>query len=505
MSADRRVLMIGLDAGDPVLIERWTEEGLLPNLARLKATGVYGRLQSSARYLSGSPWPTFYTGQPPSSHGIYHDFQWRHENMGYARPAWDWLPNVPFWRRLDRQVHVVSYDVPMALGCQSASGIEVTGWSAHDSLTPPQSHPPELLDEIRAKFGEWPMEAEGYGRSSLSELLDLRRRLLEDTERSTELAKWLLARDWDLGLVVFGALHRGGHRLWDRSSLRGPVDEESGAFFDGALRDLYQACDRAVGQLVAEASDATILVFSVHGMMANTSRADLLDGMLTRVLRGKDAELPKSSGLRRLGEALPLGLRRRLTRALPLPVQAFLMTRWTAGGIDWSETPAFTLRADLQGYVRINLEGREPEGIVPSSAYDETCERLEEGLLSFRDAQTGEPFVTAVRRSSGLFTNGPHSDRLPDLIVSWEETPAATHSSVESDRYGRVERSTPGRIPNARSGNHRPEGFLIAHGNGIPADGSFRSDAHILDLAPTILELLGTQTDVPLAGRSLSL
>ncbi len=502
---NRRVLLIGLDAGDPLLVERWTEEGVLPNLARLKAAGAYGRLQSSARYLSGSPWPTFYTGRPPSSHGIYHDFQWRHEHMGYARPSWDWLPNIPFWRQLEDEVRVVAYDVPMALGCQSASGIEITGWAGHDSLTAARSHPPDLLDQIRAKFGEWPMEAEGYGRSSPSELLDLRRRLLQDIDRSKELAKWLLERDWDLGLVVFGALHRGGHRLWDRSSLRGSLDGQDGAAFDGALRDLYQACDRAVGELVAASPDATVMVFSVHGMMANTSRSDLLDGMLTRVLRGRDAELPKPGRMRRLGEALPLGFRRRLTRALPLPVQAFLMTRWTAGGIDWSNTPAFTLRADLQGYVRINLAGREAEGIVSSAAYGELCERLEQGLRSFRDAQTGEPFLTDVRRASDVFMDADRTTRLPDLLVLWDETPAASHSAVESERYGRVERSTPGRIPNARSGNHRPEGFLVAQGDGISAGSRIRADAHILDLAPTILDLLGTRAATPLAGRPLSL
>ena len=94
----RRVLLIGLDAADPELIERWTADGTLPHLAALRRGGLSGRLATSAQYLAGSPWPTFYTGQPPSRHGIYHDYQWRHERMGFAAPTRDWVPASPFAR-----------------------------------------------------------------------------------------------------------------------------------------------------------------------------------------------------------------------------------------------------------------------------------------------------------------------------------------------------------------------------------------------------------------------
>lgn len=506
MAADRPVLLLGLDAGDPALVERWTDDGTLRHLARLRSEGTYGRLDSAARYLAGSPWPTFYTGQPPSHHGIYHDFQWRHESTGYATPAWDWVPALPFWRRLNGEVRVVAYDVPMTLGCQSATGVEVTGWASHDKLAPPSTHPPDLLDEIRGRFGAWSVKPEAYGRSSLRELLELRRTILENVERSTELVKWLLGRPWDLALAVFGGPHRGGHRLWDRSSIRGPIPDGPGTTFDGALRDIYRACDRAVGELATLAEGATLLVFSVHGMMVNTARIDLLDGMLANVLHGEDAATPEASWVRRLGEALPLPLRRLATRAVPQSLQNLLVTRWSAGGLDWSETEAFTLRADLQGYVRINLEGREPRGIVPPSAYEELCERLMEGLASFRDADTGEPVVAEVRRATpDLLPEGPRADRLPDLIVRWVDASAVGHRAVVSSRHGRVERRTPGRIPNGRSGNHRPEGFLIARGEGIPAGGRLPSNANILDLAPTVVELLGARVDVPLAGRPLPL
>lgn len=66
-----RSLMIGLDAAEPELIERWTGNGPLPTLRALRGRGSFGRLGSPAAWLVGSPWPAFYTGTPPSETGLY--------------------------------------------------------------------------------------------------------------------------------------------------------------------------------------------------------------------------------------------------------------------------------------------------------------------------------------------------------------------------------------------------------------------------------------------------
>ncbi len=497
--------MIGLDAADPVLVDRWIDDGSLPHLGALRKGGVYARLRTSAMYLAGSPWPTFYTGQPPCHHGIYHDFQWRHEGMEYARPGFDWLSAMPFWRALDGGLRVVAYDVPMTLNCEGSTDVEVTGWASHDNLGPPVTHPPELITEIKRRFGEWHVTPEAFGRSSLDDLLALREELLENTRHSLELSKWLLQRPWDFGIVVFSALHRGGHRLWDRSSIANSVNGKQGEAFDCTLRDLYVACDRAVGQLVDLAGDATVIVFSLHGMMANSTRIDLLDEMLARTLRGPEASAGSRSIARRLGEAMPLSWRRLLTRSVPVALRNRMMTLWSTGGRDWNATEAFTLRADVQGYIRINLQGREPRGIVPPGQYDSLCDRIAEGLCSFRDASTEDPVVEEVRRARDVFENGARTDRLPDLIVRWKDTPAAAHRALFSDRLGRIERETPGRIPNGRSGNHRSEGLLIARGTGITAGTTIDQGADILDLAPTAIDLLGVDPPGLLFGKPIPL
>jgi predicted AlkP superfamily phosphohydrolase/phosphomutase len=500
----RRLLLIGLDAADADLVERWTADGSLPHLAGLKRAGTWGRLNTSAKYLTGSPWPTFYTGRPPSDHGIYHDFQWRQERMEFAAPSTDWLPVRPFWRGL-AGVPVVVHDVPFTPGTEPLNGVEVTGWGSHDKLVPPESYPADVITEIRRRWGDAPMGPDEFGRASLGRLRAMHGELLELTKRSAEVAHWLLTeRPWRLGIVAFGALHRGGHRFWDRSGVDGPLPPSATAWHDGALRELYRAADAAVGRLVATAPDAAVFVFALHGMMENSARVDLLDAMLARVLYGPEAARARPGLLRRFGEAIPVPLRRALTKSVPVALRDRLITRWSTGGVDWARTPAFTLRADLAGYIRINLQGREPQGIVPAAELGALCEQISEGLATFRDADTGEPLIQAIDRTTDVFPAGERTDRLPDLIVRWRPTSGAVHAAIQSPELGRIERATPGRIPNGRSGNHRAAGFLIGRGAGIAAGGQLRGDAHILDLAPTIVRRLGADAPAPLAGTVLS-
>ena len=219
--------------------------------------------------------------------------------------------------------------------------------------------------------------------------------------------------------------------------------------------------------------DADLIVFSLHGMMANVARVDLLDEMLARVLfwrrAGRAAE-----GLRpppRRGAAFSLAARHHETHPSSA-LQNRLMTAWTTGGIDWTRTPAFCCRADLQGYVRLNLKGREAKGsVAPGVEAEALTARIRDGLMTFRDEDSGEALIEAVVAVDEIMPPGPCRDLLPDLLVMWRTTPQTGLRRVVSPQLGRVARAAPGegRGPNGRSGNHRPEGILFAAGRGIEA------------------------------------
>jgi predicted AlkP superfamily phosphohydrolase/phosphomutase len=247
------------------------------------------------------------------------------------------------------------------------------------------------------------------------------------------------------------------------------------------------------------------MVFALHGMGPNNDRTSILPEMLARILAGgwKDnspaRQARPTDWLRGL---VPAELRARVKQRLPQSIQDKLTLHWRSSGLDWSRTEAFVVFCDLDGYIRINLRGRERDGIVPLEGYRPLCERIADGLRTFRDADTGEPLVSDIGFAEQIFADGPMCKHLPDMVVRWNPAAAASHRSVVSELFGSIEWPTPGRHPLGRSGNHRRRGFLIAAG-GPFAVMQVPGEAHILDLAPTALDLLGVRAPASFEGRSL--
>jgi predicted AlkP superfamily phosphohydrolase/phosphomutase len=504
-SPRKRVLLLGLDAAEITLVTRWMNEGALPNLASLRDRGTFGPLGSTAQWLVGSPWPTFYTSSPPEEHGFYHYLMWRPDRMDTERPSADRLDVVPFWRRVGHQDRkAVAVDLPIVYPPPPFPGVEISGWATHEIIEHAASHPPELIEEVRARFGQPPVAAERSHFLTSREVLGVRDDCIRTTRMVTEAAAHLMDRHpWDLFLLTFWAPHRAGHLLWSAANrVERAVPEEVERELDEALKQVYVECDRAVGRLVARAGDDVVTVaFSLHGMGPNTSRTDVLRPMLSRVL---DDGLDRPPGLaRRLRSLLPLRLRAEIKHRLPQALQDRLTDFWRTGGMDWDRAKAFAVFGDLDGYIRVNLRGREARGIVePGGEYEAVCRRVIEGLRTFVDADTGELVVSEIGRREDLYPEGARSAYLPDLIVRWAPTPAAEHRALVSPRYGEIPWPTPGRHPQARSGNHMPDGFLVAAGPGIP-DGGELAAAHIMDLAPTVYGLLGLDPPAEMRGRPL--
>lgn len=514
-----RVLMIGLDAAEPALIERWADDGSLPHLAGLRERGTYGRLASSARWLVGSPWPTFYTGTTPGDHGFYHYLAWSAEKMAAVRPNPTTHPLTPFWRGLTAQgTRCVTLDIPLVFHDEPFADVEVNGWATHEVLVPPASHPPGLFKQIVKRFGPPPIEAEHYALEPVGELLRMRDEMNVASAKVGELGAWMMqAHGWDLCMVGLASTHRGGHKLWDDTGVAGEMSAAERAEHADALRQVYIGCDRAIGELTAAAErdggPVTVIAFSLHGMGHNTCRTELMGEMLGRVLGQRpvpdesDATTRCTDGSPGLSDRLrgliPASWRHAVKSRLPLSLQDKLTAFWRLKRTDFSTTEAFALPADLQGYIRVNLAGRESAGIVePGEPLRALRDRIERGLRSFVDPETGESVVESIAWTADLYPDGGSRDLLPDLLVRWSERPVAGTARLRSPAFGAIDWPTPGKNVTGRSGNHRPEGFMVASGPGF-GSGRTLPTADILDLAPTVCDLLGRDTPWPMRGRSL--
>jgi predicted AlkP superfamily phosphohydrolase/phosphomutase len=515
----RKVVVIGLDSADADLVDRWCREGHLPVLASLRARGAWGRLGTTADVLHVSGWPSFYTGTTPDRHGLYHAYVMRPGCQVPVRPRPHESPEPFFWKLLsDAGTRSLVVDAFMNCPLEGFAGTQVVEYGTWTWFAEPTTRPRELQDEILAKFGPYPAEDHSKVLTP-PDCAGFRDRLLRGAARKADLVTWLMRREsWDFAFTVFGEPHPAGHYLWHLHDASHPAHPGDGAGPLGtALRDVYAAIDAAIGDIVRDLpSDTLLLVVSVDGMGPNWSGSHLLEEALRQLGLYVTADAPRRSDgdeagprpargrkdlVKRLRGLVPAPLRVAVSRhLLPHHVKERLNLRWMTTDIVWSATRAFLIANANEGYIRVNLAGREPEGIVaPGAEYEQLCESLLDTMRELVNPRTGRPAARSVRRADDLY-RGPCRDRLPDVIVGWDPAAGLT-TELFAGACGLVKTARPAwETAPFYTGNHEPRAFVIAHGPGIPA-GMALDGAHVLDLAPTLLAAFGVPRGPSMDGR----
>lgn len=496
------VFMVGLDGADWKLVQRLMGEGKLPTLANLMQHGCYGKLDSSAGKYAGGVWPDFYTGQSVSRHGIYHNKLWRQENMRCEVPTDHWLQARPFYEDLSEQGYrVCVLDMPMVLGSpRPLNGIYLGGWGTHD-LIAKGSSPPELWQQLQSTYGPPVMPTEHFGRQTAHSLLLLRDKLLEATEQMTRIGVDLLGSEaWDFSCVILGASHRAGHYLWDDSQVDTLSDCDRQKI-STALEEVYIACDVALQQLLSAAPrNALKVVFAVHGMEPNHGWGDLGADLLEGILHHSQQQKPKRGLLYEIRRHLPFHLVRPILTRLPQKVTDHLVQLWSANMYDWHTTSYFPLPMDQAGYVRINLKGREKNGIIEQGAqYEQLCDELERYLFSLQVDDSGQNIVRKVIRAwSDAPDDARARDVLPDLVVIWADRSTQESRCVVSDQLPDFEVRVPDKNISGRSGNHVGYGWFVTQSpdvkntpHSVVINKGRIDNCSIRDLAPAVLNTIG--------------
>jgi predicted AlkP superfamily phosphohydrolase/phosphomutase len=474
------------------LLERMLAEGRLPTLAGLRERGVWHNLETPATHFAGGAFHTLYSGTEITDHGLVFPFQWSasDQRVRYTT-AFDAPP--PVWEQLAERgmgLHTLALDPYESRPPRTApAGTVVSGWQFTNRVVlQPWSSPPEARDRLKRLFGPPAAVEDVFGRSSTRDLLRWRRDLLAASGRAADAATLLLAGDrFDLTWVTFSAPHIAGHQLWDLSQIDEDLDDATRRVLASALEEVYQTVDAAFDRVLAALpDDADVIVVSPVGMEVNTSRTDLLPAMLDAVLLGRARPDSGAGWVWKLRAAVPTGLRARVAAALPTRVALELTARLESRGQDWNSTRAFAQPADNQGYVRLNLCGRERDGIVAPAEAESLMDEIATGLLTFRDPD-GTASVKSVERVTDTFGTGAHADRLPDLIVRWSERPATRLGYVQSERFGTVRRQGSG---SGRSGNHTADAWALV----VPGASRARTPTRpprLVDVAATAAALAG--------------
>lgn len=483
-------MMVAVDACELALVRGAL--GALPTFRRLLEEGAFLPLRSTADHISASVWPTLYSGLGPGDHAISQHIQWDPEAQAMRRVDGDWLWCEPFWYRLARAgLGVTVADVPFTFGNRLPQAVEVTNWGSHDLTGRFAANPKPLRTEIRRRFGRHPMGYEIPVSKDTRQLEAMRRECAEGAATKGRLLGWLRDRtEWDFFLGVFGECHRAGHILW-----REPGAEAHAHVPADALLDVYRAVDTALAELLAavDLETTNLVVFSLHGMGPNFSQEHFVRRAMDRINASfqqpgapSEEAPPKQRGVMRwLREAIPAPLQHAVARGVPVEVRDWVVSREVTGGLDWSRTPGFALRSDLWSFVRLNLRGREREGMLEpgSDAHARYVEHVCERLLELRAEPTGAPIVRDVVHAQEVLP-GARRALLPDLILRWtDEYPA---SRARSERLGTIEAAP----DSGRTGEHRPDGFALLLGPRAKR-GGLPPLAHNGDFARFAWELLG--------------
>jgi len=515
---NNKVLIIGLDAATFDLIDPWIAEGALPNLSRLVTHGTRGRLQSVPNLNSIPAWASFMTGVNPAKHGLLWFYERRPDSYAYRYLNGSDLQAPPFWDILSSQGRRVSViNVPMTYPARPLNGLMIAGLDAPSEESQGFTFPPGLYREIREKVGRYLIDTNILGYARRGRYDQALKATQEVIAVRAATASYLMDRyPWDLFVVVFTALDRVQHTFWHFMDPKHPDYDPGKTMYGEAIRQCYAQLDAVVGDLVTQAGpDVNVILVSDHGFGSNQRGYHFLNPWLTTLglFHSREDRNVKEKAKRLIATALrevaAIGdglvsktLRRRLMNLLP-GGRAALVGQLHQVDCDWSRTKAYV--DYIHPGIWINLRGREPAGIVaPGSEYEALRDELVERLSQCRDLDTHQPIVKAVRRKEEVY-HGPYLSKAPDLAIEWNYDIIVSGLQCD-DRTGKeliVEQAADIVERRNVSGDHRPEGILIASGPDIKAAQEV-SGAHIMDIAPTVLALMGQAIPAYMDGRVLA-
>ncbi len=455
-----KILVLGLDCAAPEIL---LGDDRLENLRRLMGLGCYGRLESVVPPITVPAWMCLCTSQDPGSLGVY-GFRNR------ADRSYDRLQIVDS-RSIDAVTIAdqvgreggksVLIGVPPNYPPRKVNGISVGCFLTPDTTQGTFTHPPAISEEIRRLVGEYPVDVKGFRTQDKTWLRD--QVLAMSRTQFAVVRHFLENAEWDYFHFVEIGLDRIQHGFWSHHDPAHRRHDPESPFRD-AIRDYYRHLDAEIGSVLERLNDDTVvLVVSDHG---------------ARTLEG-----------------------------------GFCINQWLVN----------------EGLLVLN---REPEGITPFAELDvnwERTTRLERGRLLRprlperpRDASrrgrstrpTTSGFATTSRpdwrprtgpdgRPLGTLVFKPEEiyrevrNVAPDLIVHFG---ALAWRSIGGVGYPTVHVFENDTGPD--DCNHAQHGAFVLAAPNVPPIGEVEG-AHLLDIAPTVLELAGYDVPPSMQGRSL--
>lgn len=453
-----KICILGLDGAAPEIL---FQDERLVNLRRLMDIGVYGRLKSVIPATTVPAWMCMSASQDPGSLGMYgergridHSYAWPDlytsaSSDGHA--IWDHLAGE------GKKSIIVG--VPPNYPPRRLNGISVDCFLTPDAAEEDSIWPAAIKSDINALVGDYPFDIKDQPGSQKDWLKE---QIFGMSGKQWKVVRWLLQeQEWDYFHFVDIGLNRI-HRAFCKDCDPQHVQLEPDNPNRNLIPDYYLWLDEQIGS-VLELLDNDTMVLAVSANGAQRFDKDFaINQWLAR------------EGFLVLNE-------------YPSRVTPFAELR-----VDWSKTKAWS-EGEEYARIFINLQGREPKGVIPAAAYDGFREELKSRLESFPEFE-GSAVKPLVFKPEDIYRNV--RDVAPDLIV---DLSGLSWRAVGGVGYHELHETSGLDSAGGGAGGH---GVFVLAAPNCPLAGEFEG-AHLLDIAPTLLDLAGSAVPESMQGRSL--
>jgi predicted AlkP superfamily phosphohydrolase/phosphomutase len=349
--------------------------------------------------------------------------------------------------------------VPQTYPVKPLDGIVIS-----DFLTPSTdaeyTYPHEIRFEVEKLVGKYILDVEGFRSEDKDAIL---RQIYEMAEKRFTIAGHFLAsKPWDFFMMVEIGPDRLHHGFWKYMDPEHPK-HEPGNRYQHAIRDYYRFLDAEIGKLLTTAGkDASVLVVSDHGACKMDGGICVNEWMIQQGYLALK-EYPEKPA------------------------------RFSELKIDWANTKAWG-EGGYYSRIFLNVQGREPQGVVPQKDYESFRDEVARKLEAIPDDK-GHPIGTKVYRPEDLYPvlNGVP----PDLICYFGNLLWRSVGSVGLRSLHTFENDT-----GPDDANHDWNGIFILN-DGAARKGFRVEGLELRDVAPTILELYGLPVPEDMEGRSV--
>ena len=436
-----RLCCIGLDGTPYSLLQKMLGEGVMPNLASLVREGSLLRTTSVYPWVSSVAWTTIQTGVNPGKHGIYGFVDRDPSTMKTYIPLANRIRTPSVWDLLGESgKYVVVLNVPVTYPVAPVNGVMVSGFLA-PVLNERAVYPSSFLPLLQT-LGYRVDSDPVLGRQDRDKaLVDLHDAL---DKRARTFLHLLDREPWDFFLGVIMETDRLHHFFFEQMEQGDPV--YAPAFFE-----VYRRIDTFLGQ-VRERLDPsdTLMLMSDHGFC--TIRQEVFyNHWLAR------------------------------TGYLKFVAQLKNLEQLHPDAIAYSLDP---------GRIFLNLKGREKDGrVAPGAEYDRVRDEIAAAAEALTDPATGERLVRRAYRREELYS-GRCVPSAADIILAPEDG---------YDPKGAFAKEVFTHKDPSMVGMHTYDDAFLYVGKAGVSD----RPTNILDIAPTMLSLLGQPVPSDFDGRSL--